>query len=122
MERRLYGDEFRNLSVSKWPAAESDSKPGKLSAAKFAEFASDGFVALYWRAVRGQLRSVRMLNCLSITGRSAAFQICCGASTIGTVKIITTIKDSAMIARLPEHLWFSSQPLPRAPVRRVILS
>jgi hypothetical protein len=32
--------------IMEWPAAEIDSKPGNLSAAKFAEFASDRFAAV----------------------------------------------------------------------------
>jgi hypothetical protein len=46
VERLQLGDEFRNLSVSKWPTSEIDFKPGKLLAQKFAEFAAGSFTAL----------------------------------------------------------------------------
>jgi hypothetical protein len=42
------------MSDRNWPAAESDSKPGKLLATIFAEFASDRFAALCWASAIDQ--------------------------------------------------------------------
>ena len=56
--RRVRGDHQASngcatLTARSWPAAEIDSKSGKLSAATFAEFASDRFAALCWAGAIG---------------------------------------------------------------------
>jgi hypothetical protein len=53
------------VGASFWPAVEIHSKPGKLSAANFAEFASDRFDELCWPGAIGVVNNTVSATCLS---------------------------------------------------------